>query len=392
MTRNKHFRSVFAALLCAVLCMTAFATVAYADGGDYYDDELPPETWQEETQPEDNTIVPGTPFTEDGIASTRDLLYDKHTNKQFITVETRNGHTLYIVIDYDKLLDEEEERYQTYFLNPVDEADLMALLEDDSQNTPVVCSCTEKCTAGKVNTNCALCKTDMTNCAGKEATPDETEQPDEPTPEKKNNVGGILILVLILAAGGGGALWYFKLRKPKSSVKGGDELDEFDFDEDDEAEEYGNDEDADSASYPDEQTLLQTLSITGAVIVSTPQQVALADARKGIDMYQNDKVNVPILGLIENMAYFTPAELPENKYYIFGKEGCKNLAKEMNVPLLAQIPIVQSICEGGDDGAPAATKVDSVTGQAFLSLAQSIVTVVNRRNAEKAPTKIVSTH
>ena len=139
-------------------------------------------------------------------------------------------------------------------------------------------------------------------------------------------------------------------------------------------------------------TLLQTLAITGAVIVSTPQQVALADARKGIDMYQNDKVNVPILGLIENMAYFTPAELPENKYYIFGKEGCKNLAKEMNVPLLAQIPIVQSICEGGDDGAPAATKVDSITGQAFLSLAQSIVTVVNRRNAEKAPTKIVSTH
>lgn len=139
-------------------------------------------------------------------------------------------------------------------------------------------------------------------------------------------------------------------------------------------------------------TLLQTLAITGAVIVSTPQQVALADARKGIDMYQNDKVNVPILGLIENMAYFTPAELPENKYYIFGKEGCKNLAKEMNVPLLAQIPIVQSICEGGDDGAPAATKVDSITGQAFLSLAQSVVTVVNRRNAEKAPTKIVSTH
>ena len=138
-------------------------------------------------------------------------------------------------------------------MNPVDEADLMALLEDDNQNTLVVCSCTEKCTAGKVNTNCALCKTDMTNCAGKEATPEDTEQPDEPTPEKKNNMGGILILVLILAAGGGAALWYFKLRKPKSSVKGGDELDEFDFDEDDEAEEYGDDEDADSANDPDEQ-------------------------------------------------------------------------------------------------------------------------------------------
>lgn len=136
-------------------------------------------------------------------------------------------------------------------------------------------------------------------------------------------------------------------------------------------------------------TLLQTLAITGAVIVSTPQSVALADARKGIDMYRNEKVNVPILGLVENMAWFTPAELPENKYYIFGKDGCKNLAKEMNTPLLAQIPLVQSICESGDAGEPAATKVDTVTGQAFLALAQAVVTVTNRRNAEQAPTKIV---
>ena len=136
-------------------------------------------------------------------------------------------------------------------------------------------------------------------------------------------------------------------------------------------------------------TLLQTLSITGAVIVSTPQQVALADARKGIDMYRNDKVNVPILGLVENMAWFTPAEPPENKYYIFGKEGCKQLAEEMGLPLLAQIPLVQSICESGDAGAPAATKVDTMTGQAFLNLAQAVVTVVNRRNKELPKTKIV---
>lgn len=136
-------------------------------------------------------------------------------------------------------------------------------------------------------------------------------------------------------------------------------------------------------------TLMQTLSITGAVIVSTPQSVALADARKGIDMYRNDKVNIPILGLVENMAWFTPAELPQNKYYIFGKDGCKNLAKELNCPLLAQIPIVQSICENGDKGTPAASQVDTVTGQAFLRLAQSVVTVVNRRNKEQAPTKIV---
>ena len=138
-------------------------------------------------------------------------------------------------------------------------------------------------------------------------------------------------------------------------------------------------------------SLLQTLAITGAIIVSTPQQVALADARKGIDMYTNDKVNVPILGLVENMAWFTPAELPENRYYIFGKEGCKNLAKEMNVPLLAQIPLVQGICENGDSGTPAALDVASPTGQAFIALAQSVVTVVNRRNKEQAPTQIVGT-
>ena len=136
-------------------------------------------------------------------------------------------------------------------------------------------------------------------------------------------------------------------------------------------------------------TLLQTLPITGAVIVSTPQAVALADARKGIDMYRNEKVNVPILGLIENMSWFTPAELPENRYYIFGREGCKHLAEEMSVPLLAQIPLVQSICESGDAGEPAALNSDTATGLAFINLAQAVVTVVNRRNKEQPKTKIV---
>lgn len=136
-------------------------------------------------------------------------------------------------------------------------------------------------------------------------------------------------------------------------------------------------------------TLLQTLAITGAVIVSTPQKVALADARKGIDMYTNDKVNVPILGLVENMAWFTPAELPNNRYYIFGKEGCKQLAEEMKVPLLAQIPLVQSICDSGDDGEPAALHADTVTGQAFINLAQAVVTRVNLRNKTLPKTHIV---
>ena len=117
--------------------------------------------------------------------------------------------------------------------------------------------------------------------------------------------------------------------------------------------------------------------------------MALADARKGIDMYRNEKVNVPILGLIENMAWFTPAELPANKYYIFGREGCKQLAEEMQVPLLAQIPLVQGICDSGDAGKPAALNVDTMTGQAFINLAQAVVTVVNRRNKEQPKTKIV---
>lgn len=136
-------------------------------------------------------------------------------------------------------------------------------------------------------------------------------------------------------------------------------------------------------------TLLQSLAITGAVIVSTPQNVALADARKGIDMYQNDKVNVPILGLVENMAWFTPAELPENRYYIFGKEGVKRLAEEMKVPLLGQIPIVQSICNSGDEGEPVAVRADSLTGTAFRNLAEAVVRETERRNAELKPTEIV---
>ena len=139
-------------------------------------------------------------------------------------------------------------------------------------------------------------------------------------------------------------------------------------------------------------TLVQTLPITGAVIVSTPQQVALADARKGINMYTNEKVDVPILGLVENMSWFTPAELPENRYYIFGHEGVKQLAEEMNVPLLAQIPLVQSVCESGDAGTPAVLDPSTPTGNAFLQLAARVITQTDKRNADRERTKIVETH
>ena len=136
-------------------------------------------------------------------------------------------------------------------------------------------------------------------------------------------------------------------------------------------------------------TMVQTLAITGAIVVSTPQEVALADARKGISMFTGDKVNVPVLGLIENMAWFTPAELPENKYYLFGKEGGKRLAEELHIPLLGQIPIVQSICEGGDEGKPVALNPDSITGRAFLDLAQEVVKEIDYRNEHLAPTQRV---
>ncbi|HIT83936.1 MAG TPA: Mrp/NBP35 family ATP-binding protein [Candidatus Avibacteroides faecavium] len=136
-------------------------------------------------------------------------------------------------------------------------------------------------------------------------------------------------------------------------------------------------------------TIVQTLAVTGVVAVSTPQEVALADARKGISMFTNDKVNVPILGIVENMSWFTPAELPGNRYYIFGKEGAKKLAEEMDIPLLGQIPIVQSIMESGDSGTPSALHPETLTGQAFIALAENVVRQTERRNIEHEPTRIV---
>ena len=136
-------------------------------------------------------------------------------------------------------------------------------------------------------------------------------------------------------------------------------------------------------------TLLQNIDITGAVIVSTPQEVALADARKGINMYMNDKVNVPILGLVENMSWFTPAQHPDERYYIFGRDGVKNLADSLNVPLLAQIPLIQDVCESGDSGVPAVLDPASPAGIAMMGLAARVVTQVDKLNMELPPTEHV---
>lgn len=136
-------------------------------------------------------------------------------------------------------------------------------------------------------------------------------------------------------------------------------------------------------------SIMQSLPITGAVVVSTPQNVALADAKKGVAMFQQDSINVPVLGIIENMAYFTPEELPENKYYIFGQEGAKNLAEDLKVPFLGEIPLVQSIREAGDVGRPAALQIASPLEKAFEDLTKNVVQELVIRNTALPPTEAI---
>ncbi len=135
-------------------------------------------------------------------------------------------------------------------------------------------------------------------------------------------------------------------------------------------------------------TLVQTVPVTGAIVVTTPQKVAIADAQKGVAMFQQPQINVPVLGIVENMAYFTPEELPENKYYIFGEDGGKNLAEKHDVDFLGQVPIVQSIRESGDNGYPAAMK-DGITSEAFANLASNVARQIAIRNATQAKTEKV---
>ena len=136
-------------------------------------------------------------------------------------------------------------------------------------------------------------------------------------------------------------------------------------------------------------SIVQSLPITGVVVVSTPQAVALADAKKGVSMFMSDAINVPVLGIIENMAYFTPEELPSNKYYIFGKEGAKNLAEDLQVPFLGEVPIVQSIREAGDYGRPAAMQAGSVIETVFEEITRNVVQEVVSRNENLPPTEAV---
>lgn len=227
----KRFR-VMAAALCAVVLLCGFSVpaYAYADGGEGADYGDP--TMTEEAPAPEPTIEPGEGFSEEGNLVTRDLLYDEHTNKQFITVQTSGGNTFYIVIDYDKPVDEEGEQYETYFFSVVDEADLLAAAEAAGVEQ-AVCSCSEKCEAGAVNTDCAVCSVNMSKCAGVEPEPTETEEPapEEAEPETGGNMG-MLLAVLAVALVGGGAAFYFKVLRPKQQKAAAPQEDYGDEDDD----------------------------------------------------------------------------------------------------------------------------------------------------------------
>lgn len=230
--KNKYSR-FFGVLLAAVLCLCCFPVSAFAMAA--------PEPEPTEEVPTTGGIeepVEKEPLTPEGNAT---LVDDFGGNKQLITVTTKNGNYFYILVDRD-----DEGENTVHFLNKVDEADLMALIEDgDTEVAPAVCTCTEKCEAGAVNTACPVCNVTMSKCAGKEAEPepDDTKEPEE----GKNNMGGVLLLVVALAVGGG-VFYYLKFMKPKKqSVKGGTELDDLDLDDDeDDEEDYSDD--------PDEET------------------------------------------------------------------------------------------------------------------------------------------
>ena len=230
--KNK-LKQTMTALCAALILMGGFSVPAYAQG-------TAAEPPTEDATNDSNVVVeePETPpLTPKGNAT---LVDDFGGNKQLITVTTKAGNYFYILIDRD-----DEGENTVHFLNQVDDADLFALLEDGENSeaqTPAVCTCTEKCETGKINTSCPVCSTNMTACSGKEAEP----EPDEVTeqPQEKSNTGGLVLFLVVALLGGGGAFYYFKFMKPKQSVKGGTDLEDFeDYDEDepDDAEDTGSD-------------------------------------------------------------------------------------------------------------------------------------------------------
>ena len=239
--KNKKIIRLFTAALAVALCATAFAVPAFAGGGEgepYYTETAEPEVTEEPQEETTGGMEPeGQPLTPEGNAT---LVDDFYGDKQLITVTTKAGNYFYILIDRAN----EDAETAVHFLNQVDEADLLALMEDgEVQETPAVCTCTEKCQAGAVNTACPVCAVNMSECAGK--APEEEPEP-EPEPEKESGSGGALALVLVLVVlGGGGAFAYIKFIRPKQASKASADPDDYDFADE---EEYINEDE------PEEET------------------------------------------------------------------------------------------------------------------------------------------
>ena len=237
---NKTIRRLGVVLLI-VMCLTTLSVTAYAyadDAGEEYVQETT-EPAAETTEPAQEPTTGGSPLTPDGNMTLVDDIEGESTeDKQFITVVSKNGNYFYIIID--RAGDGEN---TVHFLNQVDEADLLALMEEgQAEVIPIICSCTEKCQAGTVNTACKLCMTNLSECVGKEVVPFEPTEPEEPV--KQSNTGAILALVLILAAGGGAA-YYFLVMKPKRAKHVPSDLDDFDLEDE---EEYLTDEDTNTVT------------------------------------------------------------------------------------------------------------------------------------------------
>ena len=240
--RNKRLLRTLSALCLTLVLASGFTVPAFAQGA------APPPA--EDTTNDSNVVVEETekapPLTPDGNAA---LVDDFGGNKQLITVTTKAGNYFYILIDRAN----EDKETAVHFLNQVDDADLQALLED-GKAAPETCTCTTKCAAGAVNTNCPVCKTNMTECTGPEPEsqePEETEQPQKDEP-KSTGMGGLVVFLVVALIGGGAALYFFKFKKPKADTKGGDELDEYDFGEDEDDEDEPTPEDEEPAQDKEE--------------------------------------------------------------------------------------------------------------------------------------------
>ena len=228
--KNKAIR-MFTATLAAVLCMAAFSVTAYAGGVDPDPEPLPetteaplPEETEEPTTGGIEMEPEGVPVTPKGNAA---LVDDFFGDKQLITVTTKAGNYFYILIDRAN----EDKETSVHFLNQVDDADLQALLED-GEAEPEVCTCAEKCEDGAVNTACPVCKNNLTACVGAAPEAEEPAETAEPEEEAGNRMGGLVVFLVVLLIGGGAALYFFKFKKPKADTKGNDDLDEYDFGED----------------------------------------------------------------------------------------------------------------------------------------------------------------